>query len=157
MLRVGVLEGYLLAKDESERTVLEADTRHITRLPRDQVSAQSACHRDRDQLPGKGPLLQTSRDAEYNSRNITCETLRESLLPARGLAYRPVDGMLVTAGWDGAFGLWDRAGGPLGIVPAQPVTTRVETSTETDQVTYPVTFSRDSTKLAIAGARERYS
>ncbi|GLY95018.1 hypothetical protein Acsp02_22730 [Actinoplanes sp. NBRC 103695] len=151
VVRVGVLEGYLLAKDENELTVLEADTRRIVRLPYDSVVTQPACHRDRDQLPGKAPILMTLRGITYNSHNITCETLRESLLPPRGLTYRPAGGMLVAAGWDCAFGLWDRAGQPLGTVPAPQVTERVETSAETGQVPCPVAFAPDGKRLAIAG------
>jgi WD40 repeat protein len=155
-----VLEGYLLTENDNTLTVLEADTRRIVRLPHDGVVAMPLCHRDREQLPGKPPLWQKLRNVHYNSHNITCETLRESLVPPRGLAYHPVKSrdqpagrMLAGAGWDGAFGLWDPATGQsLGTVPAAPVTERVETTVESAQVPFPLAFSPDGKRLATAGA-----
>ncbi|WP_285553897.1 WD40 repeat domain-containing protein [Actinoplanes regularis] len=159
--RVGAMEGYLLAENDNFATVLEADSRRIIRIPIGDLAATPYCHRDREQLPGKPPLLQSVQGVRYNSPNITCETLREALVPPRGIAFvkagpdpaDKTDSVLAGAGWDGAIGLWHPATWQsLGSVPAPapPMTDRVEAPPESGQVSYPLAVSSDSDRLAVA-------
>ncbi|MEU4218348.1 hypothetical protein [Actinoplanes sp. NPDC026623] len=114
------------------------------------------CHRDHEQLPGKPPLLLSLRGEKYNSPNITCETLRESLVPQRGIAFGREDSVLAGAGWDGAIGLWNPATRrSLGTVPAPAVTERAEAPPESGQVPYPLAFSPLGGRLAAASADGR--
>ncbi len=171
--RAHVLVGYLLAKDDDTLTVLDADTRRIVHPPVQAIRAQPLCHRDQEQLPGKEPLWWRLQDVDYNSHNITCETLREALLPARGMAFSPVvqptatlggaatsaaetsatqgRALLAAAGWDGALGLWDPATGQLlGTLPPLPDAPRVDAPPESGQAPYPIAFSPDGQTLAAA-------
>ncbi|MEU7905652.1 WD40 repeat domain-containing protein [Actinoplanes sp. NPDC049118] len=154
--RVGAIEGYLLAENENFATVLEADSRRIVRIPVDDIVAMPYCHRDHEQLPGKPPLLMSLRGAKYNSHNITCETLREALVPHRGIAFNPSGSVLAAAGWDGAIGLWNPGTWQSwGTAPAMPVTERVEAPPESGQVPYPVAFGSGAERLAAASADGR--
>jgi WD40 repeat protein len=144
--------GYLLTQNDGTMTVLEADTRRIVHFPADGVRAMPICHQDNDQLPGKRPLLSYLTGTAYNSPNITCETLREQLVPTRGIAFNHAGTVLAGAGWNGAIGLWNPATGDSvgAAVPPRHTSRRAEAPPESGQVAYPLAFNATGTVLAEA-------
>jgi hypothetical protein len=96
--RVHAVTGFPLADDTKTVTVLEADTRRIVRFPVDDVVVEPTCHRDQEQLPGKEALWWLLQGKGYQSHNLSCATLEESLIPPRGLAFAPRSPLLAAAG-----------------------------------------------------------
>jgi WD40 repeat protein len=156
--RVRALIGFPLTEDGGDLTVLDAGTRRIVHMPAAAVRAQPLCHSDEDQLIGQRPLLWQLLGVDYGSHNINCETLRELVVPPRGLAFNPTGTVLAGAGWDGAVGLWNSATGRALGTPAQPAPeARVPGSPESGQAPYPVAFDPAGTFLAAAGPDGRVS
>lgn len=150
--RVRALIGFPLTRDGENLTVLDAGTRRIVHIPATAIRAEPVCHSDEDQLIGQRPLLWQLLGTRYGSHNINCETMRELLVPPRGLAFDPAGTVLAGTGWDGALGLWNPVTGrALGAPTPAPAEERVPAPPESGQVPYPVAFAPVTTFLAAAG------
>jgi WD40 repeat protein len=159
--RMHAVTGFPLADDTTTVTVLDADTRRIVRFPVKDVIVEPTCHRDQEQLPGKEALWWLLQGKGYQSHNLSCATLAESLIPARGLAFAPGSPLLAAAGWDGAVTWWatdqaatlDRSIGRVAAPGQRPeITDRARpVNPDSGQATYPIAFSPGGRCLAIAG------
>ena len=159
--RVHAVVGFPLSGGGDSVTVLEADTRRIVRFPVDDVIVEPTCHRDHEQLPGKGSLWLLLRGRGYQSPNLSCATLLESLVPARGVAFVPNSPVLAATGWDGSLTWWsaERAAAvdrTLGFRPAPKdppdISERARpVNPDSGQSRHPIAVSPGGRYLAVAG------